>query len=107
MTDLRYITEMRARVTIEDVARIFSISGDGVSALIRAGLLRPLGNPAPNAPKYFAAVTILRLTQDEQFLDRMSRCLQRHWKQHNQRKLGGKTAADHEGEIACSKSAPL
>jgi hypothetical protein len=29
-----------------------------------AGKLTPLGNPAPNVPKWFAAVEIFRLTAD-------------------------------------------
>jgi hypothetical protein len=36
-----------------------------IPILMAAGKLTPLGDPAPNAPKWFAAVVLIRLATDQ------------------------------------------
>jgi hypothetical protein len=54
-----------------------------IPILVRAKLIKPLGNPSLNSEKLFAAITIEAITQDPAALDKIVRAIQRHWKQRN------------------------
>jgi hypothetical protein len=47
-----------ARLNSTEAALLLGFQEHDIPALLAAGLLRPLGKPAQNAPKYFAAVEI-------------------------------------------------
>jgi hypothetical protein len=49
------------------------------------GKLTPLGDPAPNAPKWFAAVEMIRLATDQDWLHRATKDLSKHWRSKRQR----------------------
>jgi hypothetical protein len=44
--------------------------------LMAVGRLTPLGDPAPNAPKWFAAVEMIRVAADQDWLHKLQRRLQ-------------------------------
>src|SRR5438093_433715 len=46
-------------------------SEHNIPVLVREGLLEPLGDPAPNAIKYFATVEVLELAADVEKLKRI------------------------------------
>lgn len=48
-------------------------------------MLRPLGKPAANAPKYYAASDVVTCAGDREWLDRATRALGTHWKRKNAR----------------------
>jgi len=50
-----------------------------IAPLISAKLLVPLGKPAPNAPKYFAAVEIAERASDCEWLSSETTQLAKHW----------------------------
>ncbi|MDD2709221.1 MAG: hypothetical protein PHV34_14640 [Verrucomicrobiae bacterium] len=75
-----------ARLHAEEAAKHLGFQPHDIPVLIAKKLLKPLGSPAPNAPKYFAAVQILELAQDIQWLDRATRATVFHWKEKNARK---------------------
>lgn len=54
-----------------------------IPILVKAKLLKPLGNPPRNAPKYFSRDYILRLASDERWLTKMSEALVEHWANRN------------------------
>jgi len=54
--------------------------------LVSAKLLKPLGNPAQNATKYFATKDLLELTRDEKWLHRVTVAIYLHWHGKNARK---------------------
>jgi hypothetical protein len=74
-----------ARLTPEKVAEMLGFSSYEVTVLLRLGLLKPLGKPAPNAHKYFCAAEILQLSQDREWLDKATRSISKHWQNKNQR----------------------
>jgi hypothetical protein len=45
------------------------------------GKLTPLGNPAPNAPKWFAAVEMIRLAADQDWLHKARKEISKCWRQ--------------------------
>ena len=82
-----------ARLAPEKVAEILGFSPYEITVLMRLGLLKPLGKPAPNAHKYFCAAEILELSHDREWLDKATRCISRHWQNKNQREKEHKLLA--------------
>jgi DMSO/TMAO reductase YedYZ molybdopterin-dependent catalytic subunit len=56
--------------------------------LIAAKLLVPLGKPAANSPKYFAAVEIVERASNTEWLSSATKVLAKHWLRKNQRRKG-------------------
>ena len=51
-----------------------------IQVLMRAKLLKPLGNPAPNGTKWFSSVEILQLAADKEWLHKATLTIQKFWK---------------------------
>jgi len=49
------------------------------------GKLTPLGDPAPNAPKWFAVVEMIRLTVDQDWLHKATKEVAKYWRQRRER----------------------
>jgi hypothetical protein len=83
--DVRQILEflillrLPARLDFRQTAELLGFKDYEIPILVRARLLKPLGNPAHNGHKYFAAVDVIALSQDSAWLDRASRVVARHW----------------------------
>jgi hypothetical protein len=56
--------------------------------LMAVGKLTPLGDPAPNAPKSFAAVEIIRLATDQDWLHKATKGISKFWKNKRERRQG-------------------
>jgi hypothetical protein len=54
-----------------------------VVVLLKAGLLKPLGRPAPNGHKFFCTAEISALSQNREWLDKATRAVTKHWKERN------------------------
>jgi hypothetical protein len=70
-----------ARLNLEQTAWSLGFQPHDIPILVRAGLLHPLGRPAANAPKHFAAVELARLRADAKWLSRATDAIQRRWRQ--------------------------
>src|SRR2546430_17240838 len=68
-----------ARMSRTQAADYLGFEPDHITLLIKAGLLKPLGRPKPNSDKYFAAVKLAELRQDEQCLSRATQFISQHW----------------------------
>ncbi len=87
--------QLPARLEVKAVGVLLAFSASDIPVLIAAGLLKPLGKPAPNSPKFFARVQIERLGQDLDWLNQATRCVSRHWKRKRDRRVnGGEESAD-------------
>jgi len=51
-----------------------------VPILMAMGKLTPLGAPAPNAPKWFAAIEIIHLAVDKDWLHKTTREISKYWR---------------------------
>ena len=71
-------------------AAILGIEPQHMPILVAKRLLKPLGNPPPNAPKYFSTKYLLRLADDERWLERASDALVEHWATRNAKKTKSK-----------------
>lgn len=63
------------RLDVVQAAVLLGFLPHEIPVLVRAGLLKPLGNVAANAHKYFASVEIERAAQDPAWLDKATRAL--------------------------------
>jgi hypothetical protein len=57
-----------------------------VPILVGARLLKPLGNPAPNAIKFFAASEVVELAKDRAWLVKVTNAVNQHWQRQNAKK---------------------
>jgi hypothetical protein len=60
--------------------------------LLAVGKLTPLGDPAPNAPKWFAAVEMIRLAVDQDWLHKATKEISKYWRQKRERRQSFLTA---------------
>jgi hypothetical protein len=75
-----------ARVNTSEAAVLLGFQEHDIALLVAARLLEPLGKPAANAPKYFAAVEIVQRAADAGWLAHATKALAKHWKHKNERK---------------------
>jgi hypothetical protein len=78
--DLLNVTRLPARLDMEQAADLLGFQKHDIPILIRASLIKPLGDPAHNAPKWFSSAIVLELSQDEKWLSKSSSAISRHWK---------------------------
>ena len=85
---LMLLGQVPARLTAEQVAWVLNCQAHDVPVLVAARLLKPLGNPAPNSVKYFAAVEVLDMAKDRTWLARMTCAIGQYWVRKNSQKEG-------------------
>lgn len=70
-----------ARLDAEQTATLlgFRLEPD-IQVLMRAKLLKPLGNPAQNGVKYFASAQVLQLAADTEWLHKATAAIQKFWR---------------------------
>jgi hypothetical protein len=74
------------RLNTSETAVLLGVNEHDVPVLVSARLLAPLGKPATNAPKYFAAVEIAARAEDREWLTEATKTLAKHWHRKNRRK---------------------
>jgi hypothetical protein len=80
------LRNLPARLSAEEAAWLLGFSPHDLPVLVSTGLLKPLGQPVPNAVKYFATVTVFELKQDVQWQFRATKAIMQYWRHKNQRK---------------------
>ena len=83
-----------ARLNAAQAAWLLNVNASDIPILIAKRLLKPLGDPARNAAKYFAAVEILNLANDRNWLAKATDVLHQYWRNKRARRNQG--GADHE-----------
>src|SRR5882724_3592951 len=74
------------RLNTSETALLLGFQEHDIPPLVAAKLLLPLGRPAANAPKYFAAVIIAERAANPGWLAEATKALAKHWQRKNQRK---------------------
>ncbi len=62
-----------ARLDAGATAKLLGFADHDIQILMAAGKLTPLGDPAPNAPKWFAAIEVIRLAADRDWLSKATK----------------------------------
>lgn len=78
-----------ARFTREYAAAYLGFEPDQITILVSAGLLKPLGKPAPNAEKFFAKIDLDDVKNNREWLSKATEAVNKYW----QRRNASKTAA--------------
>lgn len=81
------------RLTSEQVAVLLGLKPHDIPVLCKAGILVPLANPAPSAPKYFDHVLIEKIYQDQSWFEEATAALAAHWKRKNSKDRSSKIGA--------------
>jgi len=68
-----------ARLSCEQTAWRLNFAEHDIPILTAAGILRPLGRPAPNAPKYYALADVEEIANNPKLLDKATSAIQSHW----------------------------
>jgi hypothetical protein len=73
-------------------AKLLGFTESDLQILLAVGKLTPLGDPAPNAPKWFAAVEIIRLATDQDWLHKATKDISKYWRQRHERRMRSQPA---------------
>jgi hypothetical protein len=74
-----------ARLDVTATAKLLGFTESDMQILLAVGKLTPLGDPAPDAPKWFAAVEMIRLATDQDWLHKATKEIAKFWKNKRQR----------------------
>src|SRR6266446_4182825 len=74
------------RLNTSETALLLGVQEHDIAPLVAAKLLKPLGKPAANAPKYFAAAEIAERASNTEWLSSATKVIAKHWIRKNQRK---------------------
>ena len=86
---LRLMGQLPARLTAEQAAWVLNCQTHDVPILVAARLLKPLGNPAQNATKFFATAELLELAKDKAWLIKITNAVNHYWQKNNGAKKKG------------------
>lgn len=94
--------DLPARLDVTQAAKLLGFAEHDLTILIAARKLFPLGDPAPNGPKWFATVDLLELAVDQKWLHQATKVITEHWRGKRRRKKlhprCGKRMAFHQME---------
>jgi hypothetical protein len=62
-----------ARLDVAATAKLLGFAEHDIQILMAVGKLTPLGDPAANAPRWFAAVEMIRLAADQDWLHKATK----------------------------------
>ena len=94
-----------ARLNVEQTAEILGFTTSDLTILSNdaAVSLKPLGSPAQNAPKYFAAVEVLNLASDARRLHRATEVIRKyHLHKRSAKRLDRVKSRDQTSSTASS-----
>jgi hypothetical protein len=81
--ELLNLRRLPAMLNVQQTAILLGIAEHDIPALIHAGLLKPLGDPPPNAVKYFASIQIMELAGEVSWLGKIRDALYEYWRHKN------------------------
>lgn len=82
---LQLLRQPPARLTVQQLAWTLGCQMHDIPILVRARLIKPLGNPASNAIKFFSAEVILEQAKDPAWLAKITNTINQAWQKKNKR----------------------
>jgi hypothetical protein len=79
--------QLPARLDVAATAKLLGFAEHDIQVLMAAGKLTPLGDPAPNAPKWFCAIEVIRLAMDRDWLHKATREISKHWRGRRKQRI--------------------
>ena len=77
--------DIPARLSATQTAKLLGFAEHDIQVLMATGRLEALGDPAPNAPKWFAAIEVIQLATDREWLHRATREVAKYWRLKRER----------------------
>jgi hypothetical protein len=78
--------DLPARLDVVATAKLLGFAEHDIQILMAVGKLTPLGDPAPSAPKWFAAVEMIRLAADQDWLHKATKEISKYWRNKRERR---------------------
>ena len=75
-----------ARLDVTQTAGLLGFADHEIPILVASHKLTALGNPAPNAPKWFATIDVLRLISDHDWLHKATLTVSKYWQRKRERR---------------------
>jgi hypothetical protein len=75
-----------ARLDVAQTSKLPGFGESDIQILMSVGKLTPLGDPAPNAPKWFAAIEIIQLAADKDWLHKATKEIAKYWRDKRERR---------------------
>jgi hypothetical protein len=79
--------DLPARLDVVTTAKLLGFAEHDIQVLMSTGKLTLLGDPAPNAPKWFSAVGIIRLATDQDWLHKATKEVAKYWRNKRERRM--------------------
>ena len=79
--------DLPARLDVVATAKLLGFSENDIQILMAVRKLTPLRDPAPNAPKWFAAVEMIRLAADQDWLHKATKEIAKYWRNKRDRRM--------------------
>lgn len=81
--ELLNLRRLPAMLNTAQTAALIGLAEHDIPVLVRAGLLKPLGNPPPNAVKSFATVQVMELAGELASLNKIRNTVYEYWRGKN------------------------
>ena len=96
------LKNLPARLTAEEAAWFLGFSPPEIPILMAEGILKPLGHPPRNGPKYFATAELEDLRRSLKWLAKASDAIVAYWQTKNARKnaLSRETNDNEAGHLS-------
>jgi hypothetical protein len=91
--EARLTRNLPARIDLMATAKLLGFGESGIQILMALGKLTRLGDPAPNAPKWFAAIEMIRLATDLDWLHKATKEIAKYWRNKRERRKNLKPSA--------------
>src|SRR5271165_5440323 len=75
-----------ARLDVAATAKLLGFADGDIPILMAARKLTPLGDPAPNAPKWFGAVQVIRLAAEQDWWHKATREITKYWREKRKKR---------------------
>lgn len=94
--------DLPARLDVAQTAKLLGFAEHDIQVLMAARKLAPLGDPAPNAPKWFAAIEVIGLAADVDWLNKATKEVCKYWRHKRERRQNPAYSGRKNRRRACS-----
>jgi hypothetical protein len=84
--ELLNLRRLPAMLNMAQTAAMLGLAEHDIPVLVRAGQLKPLGNPPPNAVKSFSTVQVMELAGEITTLNKIRNTVYEYWRGKNANK---------------------
>ena len=88
--------DIPARLDVATTAKLLGFAEHDIQILMATRKLVPLGDPAPNAPKWFSAIEVIGLAADREWLNKATREVSKYWRHKRERRGNSPLVGDQK-----------